>query len=92
MLTWRCDRSYPLIFGAPYGLTLDETPGRLGLLFLAIPVGLCVCAVITVPLAWVDYQRCMDRAALRYGVAPPEARLRVAMIGTWAIPAGLLWT
>ncbi|GAA5976745.1 hypothetical protein JCM10908_005615 [Rhodotorula pacifica] len=83
--------AYPFIF-ASYNLTLKRTPGRLGTLFLAIPTGLILCTMILVPLAWVDYQRCIDRAGLRFAVAPPEARLRAAMIGTWAIPAGLLWT
>ncbi|KAG0665011.1 hypothetical protein C6P46_000637 [Rhodotorula mucilaginosa] len=83
--------SYSFIFAA-YDLSLEQTPRQLGRLFLAIPIGLVVCTAILVPLAWVDYQRCIDRAGLRFATAPPEARLRAAMIGTWAIPAGLLWT
>ncbi|GAA5968783.1 hypothetical protein JCM8115_002090 [Rhodotorula mucilaginosa] len=83
--------AYSFIFAA-YDLSLEQTPRQLGRLFLAIPIGLVVCTAILVPLAWVDYQRCIDRAGLRFATAPPEARLRAAMIGTWAIPAGLLWT
>lgn len=83
--------AYPFIFAA-YDLSLERTPRQLGRLFLAIPVGLVVCTAILVSIAWVDYQRCIDRARLRFATAPPEARLRAAMIGTWAIPAGLLWT
>lgn len=81
--------SYPFIFAA-YDLTLEDTPSRLGRLFFAIPTGLVLCTLILVPLAWVDYHRCIARAGLT--VTPPEARLRAAMLGTWTIPAGLLWT
>lgn len=80
----------------PFGLSLEANPGRLGLLFLAIPVGLAVCTGIIVPLAWDDYERCRYRAVTvrpnGARVARPEVRLRTAMLGTWAIPAGLLWT
>ncbi|GAA6018290.1 hypothetical protein JCM8202_001320 [Rhodotorula sphaerocarpa] len=87
--------AYPLIFH-PFGLSLEANPGRLGLLFLAIPVGLAVCTGIIVPLAWDDFERCRYRAVtVRPNggrVVRPEVRLRTAMLGTWAVPAGLLWT
>ncbi|GAA5865717.1 hypothetical protein JCM3774_004978 [Rhodotorula dairenensis] len=84
--------AYPFIF-AGYDLSLERTPAQLGRLFLAIPTGLVVCTLILVPLAWVDYHRCIDRAGLTGSAsAPPEARLRAAMLGSWTIPAGLLWT
>ncbi|GAA6055973.1 hypothetical protein JCM3770_000756 [Rhodotorula araucariae] len=76
---------YPHIF-APYSLT----PGLSGTLFLAIALGLVICAAST-PLLCADYRRCVARAAETDGAVQPEARLRVAMLGTWAVPGSLLW-
>ncbi|BGP38291.1 hypothetical protein JCM10449v2_002222 [Rhodotorula kratochvilovae] len=76
---------YPHIF-APYALS----PGLSGSLFLSIALGLFLCALAT-PLMRADYRRCVARAAKAGAAVQPEVRLRVAIVGTWAVPGSLFW-
>lgn len=81
--------SYSFIF-SPHALP----PGLSGTLFLSIAAGLVCCALAT-PLMRRDYRRCVARAAAAAQggeeKVQPEERLRVAVLGTWAVPAGLFW-
>ncbi|GAA5921347.1 hypothetical protein JCM3775_003004 [Rhodotorula graminis] len=76
---------YPFIF-SPHALS----PGESGTLFLSIAVGLFLCAVCT-PLMRSDWRCRTGRAHARGQAVPPEERLRVAIVGTWAVPVSLYW-
>ncbi|KPV76631.1 uncharacterized protein RHOBADRAFT_52611 [Rhodotorula graminis WP1] len=76
---------YPFIF-SPHSLS----PGESGTLFLSIAVGLFLCAVCT-PVMRSDWRRRVGRAHARGQAVAPEERLRVAVVGTWAVPVSLYW-
>ncbi|GAA5918868.1 hypothetical protein JCM8208_001882, partial [Rhodotorula glutinis] len=76
---------YPFIF-SPHALS----PGESGTLFLSIAVGLFLCALCTPLMRW-DWRRRVGRAHARGEAVKPEERLRVAVVGTWAVPVSLYW-
>ncbi|KAJ8295711.1 putative efflux pump kojT [Rhodotorula toruloides] len=79
-------RPYPLIF-VPYNLS----SGILGTSFLSIAVGVVLCGACAPLMLW-DYRRGLEQAWKKgLDEVEPEVRLRVAMVGTWAVPAGLAW-
>lgn len=80
-----CQSSFPHVF-APYALS----PSFSGLTFLSTAVGLVLCGALT-PLMLYDYRRMVKRADNEARSVEPEVRLRVAMLGTWAVPLGLFW-
>ncbi|CDR38737.1 hypothetical protein NBRC10512_003761 [Rhodotorula toruloides] len=72
--------AYPLIF-VPYNLSA----GILG------TVGVVLCGACAPLMLW-DYRRGLEQAWKKgLDEVEPEVRLRVAMVGTWAVPAGLAW-
>ncbi|BGP23112.1 MFS transporter [Rhodotorula toruloides] len=78
--------AYPLIF-VPY----DLSSGILGTSFLSIAVGVILCGACAPLMLW-DYRRGIEQAWKKnLDEVEPEVRLRVAMVGTWAVPAGLAW-
>ncbi|PRQ69906.1 Major facilitator superfamily domain-containing protein [Rhodotorula toruloides] len=78
--------AYPLIF-VPY----DLSSGILGTSFLSIAVGVVLCGACAPLMLW-DYRRGIEQAWKQgFDEVEPEVRLRVAMVGTWAVPAGLAW-
>lgn len=58
-----------------------------GLAFIGIAVGMLIAVVGTIP----DNKRYMRIAAKNNGIAPPEARLPPAMLGSIFLPLGLFW-
>ncbi|GAA5998745.1 uncharacterized protein JCM10292_007202 [Rhodotorula paludigena] len=78
--------AFPHIF-APYALS----PSFSGLTFLSTAVGLVLCGALT-PLMLYDYRYVVDRVNNEARSVEPEVRLRVAMLGTWAVPLGLYWS
>ncbi|GJN87159.1 hypothetical protein Rhopal_000104-T1 [Rhodotorula paludigena] len=78
--------AFPHIF-APYALS----PSLSGLTFLSTAVGLVLCGALT-PFMLCDYRRVVGRADNEARSVEPEVRLRVAMLGTWAVPLGLYWS
>ncbi|BGP30408.1 hypothetical protein JCM10296v2_002162 [Rhodotorula toruloides] len=78
--------AYPLIF-VPYDLSF----GILGTSFLSIAVGVALCGAGAPLMLW-DYRRGIEQAWKKgLDEVEPEVRLRIAMVGTWAVPAGLAW-
>ncbi|KAL7423512.1 hypothetical protein Q5752_001092 [Cryptotrichosporon argae] len=64
--------------------------GMTGTTFLSIGVGLLACGALS-PLLLSDYKRQVARATAAGALVAPEARLRIAIVGTWLIPVSLFW-
>ncbi|GAA6059059.1 hypothetical protein JCM10212_002030 [Sporobolomyces blumeae] len=77
--------SYEYIY-EPYHLST----GELGLAFLPICVGLLLCG-LTIPFMTREYRKTTRRCQEQGIEVEPEERLKVAMIGSWAVPISLFW-
>lgn len=79
-----------MLFGA-FPICFQESrgwsEGTGGLAFLGVAVGM-ILATMLVPLGNRHY---LQTAAEHGGIAPPEARLKSAMVGAVTIPVGLFW-
>lgn len=75
--------AFPIVFQASKGWS----PGEAGLAFLGITVGM----VFAVAYAMFDNIRYAKVAEEHNGMAPPEARLPMAIVGSAFIPIGLFW-
>ena len=75
--------AFPIVFQASKGWG----PGEAGLAFLGITVGM----VFAVAYAMFDNVRYARIAEKHNGMAPAEARLPMAIVGSAFIPVGLFW-
>lgn len=75
--------AFPIVFQASKGWG----PGEAGLAFLGITVGM----VFAVAYAMFENIRYAKVAEANDGIAPPEARLPMAIVGSAFIPVGLFW-
>lgn len=75
--------AFPIVFQ----LSKGWGPGEAGLAFLGITVGM----VFAVAYAMFDNKRYARVAEEHNGMAPPEARLPMAIVGSAFIPVGLFW-
>lgn len=75
--------AFPIVFQENRGWS----EGIGGLAFLGIAVGMIIAVIGTIP----DNKRYNRVAAKHGGMAPPEARLPPAIIGSVALPVGLFW-
>ena len=83
-----CFAAFPIVFQTPYPAGWGWSPGIGGLAFLGIAVGMVVGAIG----AMIDnrrYQRVAANSPM--GMAPPEARLPPAIVGSILLPVGLFW-
>ncbi|KAM0752488.1 MFS general substrate transporter [Meredithblackwellia eburnea MCA 4105] len=80
--------AYPIIFGNTFGLSMSQV----GICFLAITIGLGIVTLL-IPVL-VHFYRKEQRRVEEEGkgeTVQPEERLRIAVIGTWFVPVGMLW-
>ncbi|POS76577.1 fluconazole resistance protein 1 [Diaporthe helianthi] len=75
--------AFPIVFQVSKGWS----PGEAGLAFLGITVGM----VFAVAYAMFDNKRYARVSEEHGGMAPPEARLPMAIVGSAFIPVGLFW-
>jgi MFS family permease len=80
---YMCFGAFPIVFQQVRGWN----QGVGGLAFLGVAVGMLIAVLYTIP----ENKRYNREAAKAGGSAPPEARLKPAMIGSVAIPFGLFW-
>jgi hypothetical protein len=75
--------AFPIVFQQQRGWS----PGIGGLAFIGVAVGM----LFSVGYAMVDNRRYLRVAAANGGLAPPEARLPPAILGSVLLPVGLFW-
>ena len=75
--------AFPIVFQ----LNRGWSAGISGLAFVGVAVGM----VFAVAYAALDNRRYARVAAAHAGVAPPEARLPLAVVGSVLLPVGLFW-
>lgn len=78
-----CFAAFPIVFQKGRGWS----PGIGGLAFIGIAVGMTVATIGTM----FDNKRYKRVAAQTNGMAPPEARLPPALVGSVLLPIGLFW-
>ena len=78
-----CFAAFPIVFQRGRGWS----PGIGGLAFLGVAVGM----MIAIAYSAYDNGRYQREAEAHGGVAPPEARLPPAIIGSVLLPIGLFW-
>ncbi|KYK57778.1 Major facilitator superfamily domain, general substrate transporter [Drechmeria coniospora] len=78
-----CFAAFPIVFQQGRGWK----PGVGGLAFMGIAVGMMLTTIGTI----FDNRRYQRVAAKAGGMAPPEARLPPAILGSILIPVGLFW-
>jgi multidrug resistance protein len=75
--------AFPIVFQQNRGWS----PGIGGLAFIGVAVGM----LVAVTYNMFDNRRYMRVVAAHGGIAPPEARLPPAIIGSFLLPIGLFW-
>lgn len=78
-----CFAAFPIVFQLGRGWS----PGIGGLAFCGLAVGMTLAVIGNI----VDNKRYARVAAAHGGMAPPEARLPAAMVGSVLIPVGMFW-